>query len=197
MVKAGPPRDAEPPRTIITLGPQPLPATSQDMRFFFYLLIFLLFSFALTFYVLLSNPNGSGAASAGADPSSPTTPFASFGNALLQLFTTMLGDVQFTTYSPILGLGTAPAVLAVTLACESGLCSRVPTRWFPAPAVTLAISAIPAASSSCGIPGASSTHAPGHPSRRRSLALSLCAPMRPLPAVAQQQLLGYCWSTVG
>ena len=48
--------------------------------------------------------------------------FASFEDAILQLFATMMGDVQYDTFAAILGLGTVASRLAVTLLGAFCLC---------------------------------------------------------------------------
>lgn len=89
----------------------------RDMRFFFLLLIFLLFSFALTFSILLSNERRR----PDAEAASATQSFATVENAILQLFTMMMGDVEYSTLYEILQLDTVVSKLAVTLACVYAL----------------------------------------------------------------------------
>jgi hypothetical protein len=93
------------------------------MRYFFVLLVALLCTFGLTFSVLLSagansSVNVLNVGTGGAVVTQETaTVFGTFEDSILQLFTAMMGDVQFDTLKSIVNINTVASRLAVTLAC--------------------------------------------------------------------------------
>lgn len=81
----------------------------RDMRYFFVLLTFILCSFGLTLSLMLKSSEGQ---------NSNADAFASgFDTAILQLFTIIFGDFQYSNLQGILSLGTAVSKLAVALLC--------------------------------------------------------------------------------
>lgn len=93
------------------------------MRYFFLLLAFLLVSVGLTFSVLMSPATREAVSivslvgsSQGSVADAQVQVFGSLEDSILQLFTMMFGDVQFSTLKPILSTGSVASRLAVFMA---------------------------------------------------------------------------------